>query len=58
MSVLLLFLGYFENEVAKEPGVRIHEPEIFPEAPAPRDLIDLEVCISRLMQRVFVCRHV
>jgi hypothetical protein len=46
MCVLLLFSGYFENEVAKEPGVRIHEPEIFPEAPAPRDLIDLEVCIS------------
>ena len=34
--------GYFDKEMKKE-GLEIPNPDINPEAPAPRDMVDLEV---------------
>ena len=53
LSLFLQFLlGYFESEIKKEkitiPLVNHH-----PEAPAPRDIIDLEVCGLILISIVF-----
>ena len=34
--------GYFEKEIKKE-GIKVQNLDINPEAPAPRDMVDLEV---------------
>ena len=37
-----LLIGYFDKEIKKE-GLTVNTLDINPEAPAPRDMIDLEV---------------
>ena len=45
-AVLAFFAGYFEREL-KADKIEVGTLDIYPEAPAPREMIDLEVCPSR-----------
>ena len=40
-------LRYFETEIRKEDGIRIQDTDSIPEAPAPRDMIDLEALFEK-----------
>ena len=40
----LFLAGYFEKEMHKE-GVEVVDKEVYPDAPAPKELVDMEVSL-------------